>query len=205
MNNEKNKILKWEIKDVIAVVLLSLFLILIQFIVSMVCMANHFVSMVLSIGFTMFLCGPVYYLLLCRVRKHFVTLTYMSIVGIIYVLMANWYLLPYFVIVGIICEIILWKDCSERNPKQIMAAWTVSSLLYNGINLLPIWFFWETYYSFAKSSGMEESYINSYVHYFKTPAWVVFIVIFTTVCGFAGSLTGKKIVGKHFKKAGLLE
>ena len=50
---EKNKTLKWEIKDVIAVVLLSLFLILIQFIVNMVCMANHFVSMVLSIGFTM--------------------------------------------------------------------------------------------------------------------------------------------------------
>ena len=56
-------------KDVIAVVLLSLFLILIQFIVNMVCMANHFVSMVLSVGFTMFLCAPVYYLLLCRVKK----------------------------------------------------------------------------------------------------------------------------------------
>ena len=35
---KKNKTLKWEIKDVIAVVLLSLFLILIQFIVNMVYM-----------------------------------------------------------------------------------------------------------------------------------------------------------------------
>ena len=91
---KKNKALKWEIKDVIAAALLSLFLILIQFIVNMVCMANHFVSMVLSIGFTMFLCAPVYYLLLCRVRKHFVSLVYMSIVGMIYLLMGNWYLLP---------------------------------------------------------------------------------------------------------------
>ena len=96
---KKNKTLKWEIKDVIAVVLLSLFLILIQFIVNMVCMANHFVSMVLSVGFTMFLCAPVYYLLLCRVRKHFVILVYMSIVGMIYMLMGNWYLLPYFIAV----------------------------------------------------------------------------------------------------------
>lgn len=134
-------------------------------------MTNHFVSMVLSVGFTMFLCAPVYYLLLCRVRKHFVILVYMSIVGMIYMLMGNWYLLPYFVAVGMICEAILWKDCSERNPKQIIASWTVASLLYNGVNLLPIWFFWETYYSFAKSSGMDQSYIDSYISYYKTPGW----------------------------------
>lgn len=150
---KKNKTLKWEIKDVIAVALLSLFLILIQVIVNMICMTNHFVSMVLSVGFTMFLCAPVYYLLLCRVRKHFVILVYMSIVGMIYMLMGNWYLLPYFVAVGMICEAILWKDCSERNPKQIIASWTVASLLYNGVNLLPIWFFWETYISYYKTPG----------------------------------------------------
>ena len=204
MNNESKKILKWEIKDVITVVLLSLFLILIQLLINMICMANHFVSMVLSIGFTRLLCAPSYYLLLCRVRKHFVTLTYMSIIGIIYTFMGNWYLLPYFVAVGIICEAILWKDCSGRNSKQITAAWTVSSLLYNGVNLLPIWFFWKTYYSFARNSGMDQNYIDSYVHYYKTPGWVVFIVIFTTACGLAGSLIGKKIIGKHFKKAGIL-
>ncbi len=201
---EKNKILKWEIKDVITVVLLSLFLILIQFIVNMVCMANHFVSMVLSVGFTMFLCAPVYYLLLCRIRKHFVTLVYMSIVGVIFMFMGNWYLLPYFAVVGIVCEVILWKDCSERHPKQIIAAWTFVSLLYNGVNLLPIWFFWKTYYSFAKSSGMDQSYINSYIGYYKTPGWIIFIVIFTTICGLTGGLAGKKIMEKHFKKAGLL-
>lgn len=63
----------------------------------------------------------------------------------------------------------LVEDCSERNPKQIIASWTVASLLYNGVNLLPIWFFWETYYSFAKSSGMDQSYIDSYISYYKTP------------------------------------
>ena len=76
MNSEKNRISKWEIKDVITVILLSLFLIVIQFLINMVCMINHFTSMVLSIGFTMLLCAPVYYLLLCRVRRHFVTLVY---------------------------------------------------------------------------------------------------------------------------------
>ena len=46
---------KWTVKDVITTVLLSAVLIVIQFVVNMVCMANDFVSMVLSVGITMFL------------------------------------------------------------------------------------------------------------------------------------------------------
>ena len=177
MSNKNNEINKWKIKDVITTVLLSILLIAIQLIINMICMANHFVSMVLSIGFTMLLCGPVYRLLLHRVRKHFVTLTY---------------------------ECILWKDVSLRKAKQVTASWTVASLMYNGINLFPIWFFWDTYYDFALKSGMERSYINSYVHYYTNPKWIIFILIFTTATGFIGSLIGNKLMNKHFKKTGLL-
>ena len=46
---------KWTVKDVITTVLLSAVLIVIQLVVNMVCMANDFVSMVLSVGITMFL------------------------------------------------------------------------------------------------------------------------------------------------------
>lgn len=45
---------KWNVRDVITTVLLTVLLIVIQLIVNMVCMANDFVSMVLSVGFTMF-------------------------------------------------------------------------------------------------------------------------------------------------------
>ena len=65
---------KWNVRDVITTVLLTVLLIVIQLIVNMVCMANDFVSMVLSVGFTMFLCAPVYFLMVSRVRKRFVTL-----------------------------------------------------------------------------------------------------------------------------------
>ena len=41
---------KWTVKDVITTVLLSAVLIVIQLVVNMVCMANGFVSMVLSVG-----------------------------------------------------------------------------------------------------------------------------------------------------------
>ena len=194
---------KWNIKDVITTVLLTVLLIVIQLIVNMVCMANDFVSMVLSVGITMILCAPVYFLMISRVRKHFVSLIYMIILGLVFLIMGNWYLLPYFFIVGIICEAILWKD-GWNSKKKMIIAWSTASLLYNGVNLLPMWFFWDTYEAFALSSGMEQSYIDSFVHYYTSPGWLMFIILFTMLCGFLGSLIGGKLVNKHFKKAGVL-
>ena len=57
---------------------------------------------------------------------------------------------------------------------------------------------------FAVSSGMEQSYIDSFVRYYSSPGWLIFIILFTTICGFIGSLTGGRLMDKHFKKAGAL-
>ena len=74
---------KWTVKDVITTVLLSVLLILIQLVVNMVCMVNDFVSMVLSVGFTMLLCAPIYFLMVSSVRKRGVSFVYMTILGIV--------------------------------------------------------------------------------------------------------------------------
>lgn len=194
---------KWTVKDVITTVLLSVLLILIQLVVNMVCMVNDFVSMVLSVGFTMLLCAPIYFLMVGRVRQRGVSFVYMTILGIVFLIMGNWYLLPYYMVIGAICEAILWKN-GWKSKKKMTAAWTIASLLYNGVNLLPLWFFWDTYEEFAVSSGMEQSYIDSFVRYYSSPEWLIFIILFTTICGFIGSLTGGRLMDKHFKKAGAL-
>ena len=200
MDQKENK---WTVKDVITTVLLSLLLIVIQLVISMVCMVNNFVSMVLSVGITMLFCAPVYFLMVTRIHKHFVSLIYMTFLGVIFLLMGNWYLLPYYILTGIICEAILWKD-GWNDKRKITIAWTVSSLLYNGVNLLPLWFFWDTYEAFAKSSGMSQSYIDAFIHYYSSPYYLTFIIVFTTLLGFIGSLISCKLINKHFKKAGVL-
>lgn len=95
-------------------------------------------------------------------------------------------LLPWFIVVGILAEIILWKGITLN---RLTVSWTVSSLLYNGVNLLPVWFFWDTYYSFAVASGMEQSYIDAYVQYYTAPGWVVFILILPCSAGFWAALS----------------
>ena len=164
---------KWTVKDVITTVLLSVLLILIQLVVNMVCMVNDFESMVLSVGFTMLLCAPIYFLMVGRVRQRGVSFVYMTILGIVFLIMGNWYLLPYYMVIGAICEAILWKN-GWKSKKKMTAAWTIASVLYNGVNLLPLWFFWETYEKFALYSGMEQSYIDSFVRYYSSPGWLHF-------------------------------
>ena len=182
---------KWSVKDVITLVLMTVLLIVIQLGINMICMLNDFVSMVLSVGITMRVCGPVYFLMVNRIHKRFVSLVYMTLLGLVFLIMGNWFLLPWFIVVGILAELILWKGIT---PNRLTVSWTVSSLLYNGVHLLPIWFFWDTYYSFAVASGMEKSYIDAYVQYYTAPGWVVFILIFTMLCGFLGSLVGRKLI-----------
>ena len=87
---------KWTVKDVITTVLLSVLLILIQLVVNMVCMVNDFVSMVLSVGFTMLLCAPIYFLMVSRVRQRGVSFVYMTIWGLFFSLWGT----------GIYCPII---------------------------------------------------------------------------------------------------
>ena len=67
-----------------------------------------------------------------------------------------------------------------------------------------IWFFWDTYEAFALSSGMEQSYIDSFVRYYTSAGWLAAIILFTVICGFLGSMIGGKLIQKHFKKAGVL-
>lgn len=203
-DNKMNTNTKWSAKDVITTVLLSVLLIVIQLLINMVCMASHFVSMVLSVGITCFVCAPVYFLMVRRVHKRFVSLLYMTLLGVVFLIMGDWFLLPYFIVVGLVCEAILWRKGSYDAPWRITAAWTVYSGLYQGVNLLPILAFWETFASNALASGMTQEYIDSYLSYYTQPGWLAVILIITVACGFAGSLVGSRMMAKHFSKAGVL-
>ncbi len=195
---------KWSVNNVITTVLMSLLLIVIQFVVNMVFMFNEFTSMVLSTGITMLLLAPIYFLMVQKVNKRGVSFAYYSLVGIVYLIMGNWYLLPYMMIVGLVLELILSKEGALNDGKKLSIAWVVASLLQNGVNILPIVLFWNTWENFARQSGMSDAYIKAYAHYFTDLKWLVFIVIFTTLCGVIGSLFAAKLFKKHFEKAGIL-
>ena len=192
------------VRDVITTVILSVLLIVMQLVVNAVCMLNHFVSMVFTIGIICFVCAPVYTLMVRRVAKRFVTLIYMTLTGLVYLIMGDWFLLPYLVIMGLLCEIILWKEGSYQSYRKISAAWALQSVLYTGVNLLPIWFFWEDFEKNVLASGMPQDYIDSYTAYYSQPFWIAAIILINLICGVLGCVFAGALMKKHFSRAGAL-
>jgi energy-coupling factor transport system substrate-specific component len=80
---------KWTVKDVITTVLLTVLLIGIHFVVITVSMVNQFFNCVLSPGVSMFFSAPVYMLMVSRVNKRFVSLTYLTILGVFFLPTGN--------------------------------------------------------------------------------------------------------------------
>ena len=191
-------------RDVITTVLLSVVMIVIQAALNVIFMFNNFASMVLSTGVIVLILGPVYALLITRVAKRGASLAYLTMVGMVYLASGNWYLLPWYVLVGLICEAILWRGGSCQDSRTVIAACTVSGFLHQGTNLLPIVLFWDTYYAFSTSAGQDPTYVNDYLLYYTNPAWLAFILAFTLVCALAGGVIGGRLIQKHFQKAGVL-
>ncbi len=191
------------VRDVITIVLLSAVLIVIQLVVNMVCMANDFVSMVLSVGITMFLCAPVYMLMVSRIGKRFVTLIYMTLLGVIFLLMGNWFLLPYFLVGhplrgdSLEGRLLPKAETAHRRldggEPAVQRGQSAAHLVLLGYLL-----------RFCVGKRMEQSYIDSYVRYYTSPGWLAFILLFTTLMGFLGCMVGSRLIRRHFKKAGVL-
>ncbi|MDR1230468.1 MAG: MptD family putative ECF transporter S component [Spirochaetaceae bacterium] len=192
---------RFYVKDVITTVILSILLIVAQFIVNMVCMLNYFVSMILSVGISCFICAPVYVLLVHRVAKRMVSLLYMTLLGFVFFIMGDWFLLPYFFIVGVLCELILWKEGSSQKYGKITAAWSLYSVLYTGVNLLPLWFFWDDFKKNVLASGMRQDYMESYMNYYTNVFWVLAATLINLSCALAGCFLAKTLMKKHFAKA----
>ena len=203
-DNVRKQSSRWTVRDVITTVLLSVVMIVIQAALNVIFMFNNFASMVLSTGVIVLILGPVYALLITRVAKRGASLAYLTMVGMVYLASGNWYLLPWYVLVGLICEAILWRGGSCQDSRTVIAACTVSGFLHQGTNLLPIVLFWDTYYAFSTSAGQDPTYVNDYLLYYTNPAWLAFILAFTLVCALSGGVIGCRMIQKHFQKAGVL-
>lgn len=203
-DNVRKQSSRWTVRDVITTVLLSVVMIVIQAALNVIFMFNNFASMVLSTGVIVLILGPVYALLITRVAKRGASLAYLTMVGMVYLASGNWYLLPWYVLVGLICEAILWRGGSCQDSRKVIAACTVSGFLHQGTNLLPIVLFWDTYYAFSTSAGQDPTYVNDYLLYYTNPAWLAFILALTLVCALAGGMIGGRLIQKHFQKAGVL-
>lgn len=198
---------RWGIKEVVTTVLFSVLIIIIQFTASSLAMVNTDLGLVAGSAVACFLAGPVFVLMTLCVRKFGTSIFLAVLTSLVFCLAGNyWFMVPFYLALGIIVDLVIVKPAWRANPNRVIAAWTVYSGLYVGSSLVPVFVNLEAYVAEATNDvrQLDQSYIDSFLGYFTHPEWVALIVVITMVGGFLGALLGKKLAKKHFVKSGAL-
>lgn len=193
------------VRDLITIVILSVIMLIIQFVVGLITAFNVFVSLVISSAIICFLNATAFLLMSARVKKRGPFLIYTLLMGVVHVIMGYWFLFPILLAIGLIGEFVIMRgENSYESMKRVTGLWTYFSFTFVLISVIPVAFLWDIYSKIAAAGSFSEEYLDATHMYFTDPLWLLVIFALTTVCGFLGCLFGRRIMKKHFEKAGMI-
>lgn len=142
--------------------------------------------------------GTVFMLLYSKVNKNGVVLTMSTLLALL-ILIVFWGISIFIFIGGIVGEYI-WRKCDKKKYTTMTICYTIQILSWNLGSFITLIFLKDLY---LNSIG---GYADMFEVVYNLITGPLFIVgIFSTVIGCViGSYIGKKILRKHFKKAGIV-
>lgn len=148
------------------------------------------------------LTGPIYLLLIAKVKKHGPPIILGIIMGFaMFITGMYWMWSVFYVILGIIADLI--ASVGEfKNSRLNTLSFIVFSLNPLG-SYMMLWINRESYFAYMVGKGTELSYVNTMAataQNWLLPAIIVSIII----CGLISCFIGKKFLKKQFEKAGML-
>lgn len=196
---------KLTVKDLITVVILTILIIVVSFLFSFLTMFNYVLNLVFTVGIVIFICAPIFLVMVHRVNKSGVMAVFMGIIAVMFTLMGYWYVGIMTVLAALVCELIMSKPGSYKNHRKITALFAVFSLSLLATNFLPVWWFWDSFERTALSGGMSAEYIRTYRDFYTNPLIVAGIIGFSLVAAVTGCAAGYRLLNNYFRKAGLVE
>ena len=150
------------------------------------------------------ICGPIFMLVAVKVQNFGAFLIPSVVIGILLGLMGAQTLLITVIVFGFIAELIA-NSAKYTSYKRIAAAYIVLMLGFYAGDIAPIYVFtdWYIQQSTGGVGGTDMTYLNSLIDAAKS--WLGAVSIIACVVGaFLGTVVGKRILKKHFEKAGLV-
>ena len=145
------------------------------------------------------ICGVPFMLFLTKVKKPGMIFIMSVIMGV--VMMATgmtWMPIPFSVVTGLIAEVV-YRSGNYKSMKAAVLTCGVFPMWACG-NYLPLFLQRDQY--FADRANYGQDYVDAVMS--MTPNWMFFVLlIMTFVAGILGGLIGKKLLKKHFVKAGI--
>lgn len=145
------------------------------------------------------ICGIPFMLFLTKVKKPGMIFIMSLIMGIMMFLTGmTWVPIPVSAVTGLIAELV-YRMGEYKSMKEAVLTAGVFPLWACG-NYIPLFIQREAYY--AGSESYSADYISSVMN--MTPWWMLpLLFVMTFVAGILGGLLGKKLLKKHFQRAGV--
>ena len=199
-----NKSQKLTVQDLVTIAILSVLCLVLRYLVAMAGIPFVKVFMIFSGAAYLFLSAPLYLVMANRVGKRGVFVIYASLLGIADGLMGYLFLVPYFFLAGMACELIMLGQDTYKNAFRNTLGWISFSLFFSFGNYIAVWFAWDAYQRQAGENGLTRELLNSHHYYYTSPLWICIISGIAVAGGLLGSLFGHKLLTRHFKKSGLV-
>ena len=146
------------------------------------------------------ICGIPFMMFLTRVKKPGMILIMSAIMGILmFVTGMTWMPIPFSILTGLLSELV-YRSGGYKSMRAAVLTAGVFPLWACG-NYLPLFLQREQYFADRASYGQE--YADAVTR--MTPNWLFpALLVMTFVFGILGGLIGKKLLKKHFLKAGIV-
>ena len=196
---------KLTVRDIVTVAIMIALFFAISIVIGMGTVTMPILYLYGTAGIEMFI-GAIFYLVAAnRVNKHGLLFIWILIYGLITAAMGYAFMVPYFIGLAIICELVMIGKDTYRNPIRNMIGWSTYGIgMFLGIGV-PCWIAWESYQKQAIASGFADATLKLQYEMVSSPSLMLVGVIITIILSTLGILFAQKILKKHFKKAGILD
>ena len=192
--------MKLTVKDLISIGIFSV----IYFIGFMIAgMLGYIPVCVILLPFIAGVLGGIPFTLFVIKTKKFGAVTLMGlIVGLLTFLMGQtWMSILFGVVFALVADLIM-KAADYKSAKKNLLAYAVYTLWTIG-TMLPMWIMRAEYFESYRNNGGTDAYINSVMN--LTPPYMIVVIAALGIVGaLIGGALGKRVLKKHFIKAGIV-
>ncbi|MCU6747182.1 MptD family putative ECF transporter S component [Faecalicatena acetigenes] len=151
-----------------------------------------------------FICAPLYMLLAVKIQKKGAFLIPSVVLGILLGLMGAQTLLICMIVFGMAAEIIVSLD-GYKSYKKMTLAYVVLMIGFYGGDIAPIYIFTDWYIKQATGgvSGTDMGYVDALVDAARSYLGITSAVVLLAAA-LLGTVFSKKLLRKHFEKAGMI-
>lgn len=195
---------KFGIRDIMTIAAMMVICFIIMMVMSSLTLPFPLVYLYGAAGIDGFICAIFFLVASYRVNKHGLLFAWAGIYGLIQGVMGYMFLLPYFLVVGLLAEVSMIGKDTYRNPLRTTIGWAINSIGNIVGSAVPLWWAWDSYSVMALESGFTNKTLDMQLSMATSPGLMLVAIVITAVLAILGCLFGQRLLRKHFEKAGIV-